>query len=194
MFWMLLALGIYLLLITPVTLWADIRLEERLTGVVEARVWGVPVFRRSQPTPGKQVATTGGPSDERNAKASSAKASAGKRLLRRMGQALWKNKKVRNSLLRQIEVETLEVLLCVGLTGADKTALTTGALRTAYQLLPLRWRRHTRFQVLPDFFRQRTSFHGRCMIFLRLGTLIITAARLAPQAAARTCAPGAKEA
>ncbi len=191
---MLLALGMYLLLITPVTLWADVRLEERLTGQVEARVWGVPVFRRKQPTPGKQVAVTGGPSDEQSGKASSAKSSAGKRLLRRMGQALWKNKKIRGSMLRQIEVETLDVLLSVGLASADKTALTTGALRTAYQLLPLRWRRHTRFQAIPDFFRQRTSFHGRCMIFLHLGTLIITAARLAPHAAARTCAPGAKEA
>lgn len=188
MFWLMLALGMYLLLITPVTLWADVRWEERLTGQVEARIWGVPVFRREQPTPGKQVAATGGQ------KASSAKGSAGKRLLRRMGQALWKNKEIRSTMLRQIEVETLDILLSVSLASADKTALTTGALRTAYQLLPLRWRRHTRFQAMPDFFRQRTSFHGRCMIFLHLGTLIITAARLAPHAAARTCAPGAKEA
>lgn len=83
--------------------------------------------------------------------------------------------KARRFLLRHVHVLHLALQLSPSLWDASATAMATGVAAGAAQIASrlLRCPLHCRIQ--PDFIAPRSRFFLRCIIFLHLGTLIITA-------------------
>ncbi len=96
----------------------------------------------------------------------------------RMARRLLKDKRARRFLLRHTELERLDGLLSLHTEDAARSALLAGTLQGATSFLPPSWRRNVRLAAVPAFFQPRTTVHLRCIIRVKLGTLIITAALL----------------
>ena len=157
-------LALYVLLITPVTVRLDVKLFHGAEATVAPRVWGLgPELRFALKDhhlvrlDGKGRAhplTLGGRGAPRPPTPALLKA------------------------LQSLTLLQLDVALCVSLGDAARTALTAGALGSVWRALPSRWRRRARLQVRPDFLGGQGGAQARCMVFFRLGTLLITAISL----------------
>lgn len=94
-----------------------------------------------------------------------------KPLLRSLGSFL-RSDRIRR-LLRLDGQFRLQALLRLGLDDAARTAILTGLLQQAARFLP----RQADIRIQPEFIG-RTRLQARCIVFLHLGTLLITAAML----------------
>ncbi|MBQ7851137.1 MAG: DUF2953 domain-containing protein [Clostridia bacterium] len=86
--------------------------------------------------------------------------------------------KTRRFLLRHTHLETLHARVQLGMSNAARTALLTGAARALTVMLPVPWRSRVRLHIQPDFIHDRTALQLRCIIRVKLGTLLITSAML----------------
>jgi len=86
--------------------------------------------------------------------------------------------KARAFLLRRLHLEQLDALLLLCTGNAARSALLTGAIQGTLAFIPHLRRRNVRIRVLPDFFRERSTVSARCIIRLRVGTIILTAMML----------------
>lgn len=94
-----------------------------------------------------------------------------KPLLRSLG-SLWRSDRARR-LLRLDGQFRLQAMLHLGLDDAAYTALLTGLLQQLARFLP----QQADIRIQPEFIG-RTRLQVRCIVFLHLGTLLITAAML----------------
>ena len=94
-----------------------------------------------------------------------------KPLLRSLG-SLWRSDRARR-LLRLDGQFRLQAMLHLSLDDAAYTALLTGLLQQAARFLP----QQADIRIQPEFIG-RTRLQARCIVFLHLGTLLITAAML----------------
>lgn len=92
--------------------------------------------------------------------------------------------KARRFLLKHTHPEKLDALLVIGTSGAARTALLTGTARAVTALLPPAWRGRLRLRVSPDFIHDRTALQLRCIIRVKLGTMVITSVMLLAAVAA----------
>ena len=143
---MLLALLLLLIFIAPVRL--TLLYDRQLT--IHLRLWGVP-FTLS---PDFAHTAPGRP----------------QQLLRALGTAL-RTEKTRCFLRRHVQFIRLQALLRLHLPDAAHVCLLTGALRQLCILLP----QSADIRIQPEFLSP-TRLQARCILFFRLGTLIITAA------------------
>lgn len=86
--------------------------------------------------------------------------------------------KARRFLLRHTHPDRLDAQLIIGTSGASRTALLTGTARAVTGLLPAAWRGRLRLRVRPDFIHDRTALQLRCIIRMKLGTMVITSVML----------------
>lgn len=84
----------------------------------------------------------------------------------------------RRFLLRHVHLDRLDAQLALRTADAARTALVTGALRGIAAQLPMRWHGKVRIRVLPEFLRASSAVQARCIIRLRLGTILLTAMML----------------
>lgn len=159
---------LYLLLITPVTVRVDLRLLHGAEAVIAPRVWGLGPdlrFKLERTEIGHRVVRVDG-----------------RGRLRPMRALQPGGPKLPLSALRlvtaRITLLRLDVALGVSLGDAARTALTTGGLQSVWRALPARWRRRARLQVRPDFLGGQGALQARCMVFFRLGTLLLIAIML----------------
>ena len=88
-------------------------------------------------------------------------------------QVLLRSDKARHFLLRHTCLEALDVLILLRTGDAARSALLTGSLQSL-AALPVVRKRNMRIRVLPEFFRPHSTVAARCIIRLRLGTIILT--------------------
>lgn len=140
-----LILLLLLLFITPVEL--TLQWQQGLS--IRLRLWGVGPSRRVPPPRAGQ----GLPHQ---------------RFMRLLGTVL-RTDKARTFLLRHTQLVRLQALISLGLQDAAATAVITGTLRLLAPLLPEK----AQVRVEPNFFGT-TRVQARCILFLHLGTIIIT--------------------
>ncbi len=93
----------------------------------------------------------------------------GRRLLFALRQA----EAAQRFLLRHVQLDRLDACILLRTEDAARTSLLAGALQgLAY--LPAVQRRHVRIRVLPDFFRPHSTLQTRCIIHVRMGTILLT--------------------
>ena len=78
-----------------------------------------------------------------------------------------------HSRLVQLDVQAL---LHTG--DAARSALLSGAIHGIVACIPPLHRKEVRIQILPEFFREQSTVNLRCIIRLKLGTLLLTAGML----------------
>lgn len=88
--------------------------------------------------------------------------------------ALHRADKARTFLLRHTHLDRLDALVLLHTGDASHSALLTGALRGALCCIPAIRRKDVRIRILPEFFRAHSTVDARCIIRLRLGTIILT--------------------
>lgn len=86
--------------------------------------------------------------------------------------------KARAFLLRRVHLDALDGLVLLRTEDAAKSAVITGGIQAVLNCIPALGRRHVRIRVLPDFFRAHTTVNARCIIRIRVGTIILTAGML----------------
>lgn len=91
---------------------------------------------------------------------------------------LRESRPARRFLMKHVHAEQLDIQLLLHTASAASTALMTGAVQLAVQLLPAHWRGKLRLRILPDFLRDRSTLQARCIFRLCMGTLLITAGLL----------------
>lgn len=96
----------------------------------------------------------------------------------KMLHALRRADKARRFLLRHTHLDKLDALLLLHTGDAARSALLTGMLQGALSCIPAARRGNIRFRTLPEFFRSHTTFNAKCIIRLRLGTILLTAIML----------------
>ncbi len=89
----------------------------------------------------------------------------------------------RGYLRRHVHMDVLNAFLRLHTSNAARTALLTGCFRALTAILPPSVRRIGRFSIMPDFHQGQTCFQLRCILHLRLGTLLVTAGLLLARAA-----------
>ena len=167
-------LAMLLVLVTPVTLRADLRWVGSAEALLALRFWGIGPdlrWRMEKTQQGHRLIRLG------KSGAPKPRAIQGKTTVR-MLQALLRGNRARQLLFRGLSLQQLDVALSVSLDNAARTALTAGTLQSLWRALPCQWRRRARLQVRPDFLNQQGGVQARCMVFSHLGTLLITAAML----------------
>jgi len=87
--------------------------------------------------------------------------------------------KARGFLLRRLHLKRLDSLILFRTEDAARSALLCGTLQGVLSCIPAIRRQPARIQVLPEFFRAHSTVDVRCIIRLRLGTIILTAGLLA---------------
>lgn len=92
--------------------------------------------------------------------------------------ALRRADKARNFLLRHVHLDTLTALILLRTQDAARSALLTGTVRSVLACIPAARRRGVCIRVLPEFFRPHSTVMARCIIRIRLGTIILTAMML----------------
>ncbi len=92
-------------------------------------------------------------------------------LFRRADQA-------RHFLLRHIHLDRLDALAFLRTEDAARSALLSGTLQSITACIPAIRRHSVRIRVLPEFFRAYSTVKARCIIHLRVGTIILTAMML----------------
>ncbi len=103
------------------------------------------------------------------------KTTSGKRLHRgsRLFSALRSSAQARRFFLRHIRLERLDALILLHTGDAAQTSLTTGVL-IGLACIPAAVRNNVHIRILPDYFSPHTTLQARCIVRLRLGTLLLT--------------------
>ncbi len=96
----------------------------------------------------------------------------------RLMQVFSRADRMRRFLFRHARLQRLDALFCLRLEDAARCAVLSGAMQGATAFLPGRWQRQVHLRVVPDFFREHSTFRARCILDVRLGTLFITACML----------------
>lgn len=167
MFWLILLI---LILATPVRLRADVIRAEALDIVLHIRVWGLPLRRRMRLSPtahGHRLITQTEDDPPQEPPAEQVR-----RSMVLLGTVL-RTDKARRSLLRALRLERLDALISPSTADAARTAMFSGLLAGAAQLLH---RKNVRIRIQPDFLHDRTTLQARCIIFFHLGSLLPAAA------------------
>lgn len=98
------------------------------------------------------------------------------------GRLLWRlfrrADRARHFLLHHVHLEQLHVLALFRTEDAAGSALLSGTLQSIAACIPALRRRNVCIRVLPEFFRAHSTVKARCIIRLRLGTIILTAMML----------------
>lgn len=152
---------VYLLLITPVSVRADVRLLHGAEAVIAPRVWGLGPELRFRLQDHRPVRL------DRKGRAHPLRIGGSGVPRPPLGAVL--------KVVSHLELMRLDVALCVSLGDAARTALVSGGLQSLWRALPPAWRRRARFQVRPDFLGGQGGVQARCMVFSHLGILLITA-------------------
>lgn len=92
--------------------------------------------------------------------------------------ALRRADKARKFLLRHTHLDRLDALLLLRTEDASRSALLAGTIRSTLACIPAVRRKGVHIRVLPEFFRAHSTVNARCIIRLRLGTIILTAMML----------------
>lgn len=153
-------LVLFLLLMTPISCRAEIRQAQGVRFRVLLRIWGIPLRIDHTSAPVRPKAPS--PRQLR----------AGKHLLR----VLPKMARPIRLLLRRTTLQALLVQVSLSLRDPAQTALTAAFLAQLRLLLPESCRGHVRIAVTPDFLHEKSFWAARCIIFLRLGTIVAAAA------------------
>ena len=86
--------------------------------------------------------------------------------------------KARAFLLRFTHLERLDGQVLLRTEDAARCAMLTGGVQAVLNCIPALRRGPVRIRILPDFFRAHTTVDARCIIRLRVGTIILTAGML----------------
>lgn len=86
--------------------------------------------------------------------------------------------KARAFLLQHLRLEKLDVLALLRTQDAARSAILAGTVQDTLTCLPRLRRESIRIHVLPEFFRAHSTLAVRCIIRLRVGTIILTAIML----------------
>ena len=166
-------LVMYLVLITPLSLTLCLSHAGETRLLVRVQVWGIPLTWRirSKRLRSGRVTTL----LRKNRPPREAPPDTGRRIQVVAGAFLRSNR-ARAFLREHVRLLSLEALVCIALSDAAKTALTSGLLGALSRLLSLGMQGRVRVQVIPAFFHQQTTVQARCILFLRLGTILFTAA------------------
>lgn len=92
--------------------------------------------------------------------------------------ALRRADKARKFLLKHTHLDRLDALLLLHAEDAARSALLSGTVRSVLYCIPAVRRKAVRIRVLPEFFRAHSTVNARCIIRIRLGTIILTAMML----------------
>ena len=79
---------------------------------------------------------------------------------------------------RAVRLEKLDILALLRTQDAARSAILAGTVQNTLTCLPLLRRESIRIRVLPEFFRAHSTLAVRCIIRLRVGTIILTAMML----------------
>ena len=164
---------LYAVLITPLRLsvYASHEGETRL--LVCVRAWGIPfTWRiRSRRLRSGRVTTL----LRNNHPPKDAPPDTGHRIRVIVGAYLRSNR-ARTFFQGHVRLLRLDALVHIALSDAAQTALAAGLLGALGRLFSLRMQGQVRLKVIPAFFQQQTTAQARCILFFRLGTILITAA------------------
>ena len=166
-------LVMYLVLITPLRLTLCLSHAGETRLLVRVQVWGIPLTWRirSKRLRSGRVTTL----FRKNHPPMEAPPDTGRRV-RVVAGAYLRSNRARAYFRGHVRLLSLEALVCIALSDAAKTALTSGLLGALSRLLSLGMQGRVRVQVIPAFFHQQTTVQARCILFLRLGTILFTAA------------------
>ena len=92
--------------------------------------------------------------------------------------ALIRADKARHFLLRHTCLERLDALALLRTQDAARSALLCGMAQGALACIPAARRKGVHVRVLPEFFRTHSTVNARCIIRVRLGTIVLTATML----------------
>lgn len=182
------ALGVAAVCMLRMTLQIDLRHDAQTRGRILLRVWKwrhvwhLALVRTAQ---GHQLVLADQPGE--GAKPLSPAAMQGT-LADHLLHTLNRAAKVRRYLFHHLLLERLDGMLCLRLEDAARCALISGTLQSATAWLPPAWRNQVRIRVLPDFFREHSTLQLRCILHLRLGTLLITGCMLLTALKREACA------
>lgn len=84
----------------------------------------------------------------------------------------------RRFLLRHAHLDRLDALVLLRTEDAARTAILSGTAQSIPAFIPAARRNGVRIRVLPEFFRAHSTVSARCIIRIRLGTIIVTATML----------------
>ncbi len=88
--------------------------------------------------------------------------------------ALRRADKARQYLLRHTYLDKLDGLVLLRTGDAARSALLSGSMQGLLRCISATHRRQVRLRVLPEFFREHSTVQARCIIRLRLGTILLT--------------------
>lgn len=173
-----------MLLSAPMTLQADalhsgstlVRIRLACAGFT--RTWHLQLRRTGQ---GLQLTVAAPGKAEKTVQPESYRGTPGERL----GQLLLRSAGIRRFLLRHVHLDNLLLSLRMHADNAAHTALLTSLGQTAAALLPPRWHDRITVRVSPQFAGVRSRLQGRCILHLRLGTILMTSAMLLAALAAQ---------
>ena len=86
--------------------------------------------------------------------------------------------KARKFLLRHARLDRLDAFILLRMEDAAHSALLSGSVRSVLSCIPAVRRKGVHIRVLPEFFRAHSTVNVRCIIRIRLGTIILTAMML----------------
>lgn len=86
--------------------------------------------------------------------------------------------RARKFLLRRIQLDRLDALVLLRTADAARSAVLSGTLQGILACIPATHRKGLRIRMLPEFFRAHSTVNARCIIRIRLGTIILTAMML----------------
>ena len=164
---------LYLVLITPLRLTVCLSHAGETRLLVRLQAWGIPLTWRirSQRLRSGRVTTL----FRKNHPPMEAPPDTGRRV-RVVAGAYLRSNRARAYFRGHVRLLSLEALVHIALSDAAQTALTAGLLGALGSLISLRTQGRARVKVLPAFFHQQTTVQARCILFFRLGTILITAA------------------
>lgn len=170
-------LAVYLIIITPVRIAADIHFDRQTDADVTLRLWGVGHtfrIRTVRDRTGRHIILLPQKPLSPPRKAPDQQVQRGMILL----GAFLRSNHARRYLARHIHVEKLHASVQLALSDAAKTASITGLLNGLVSLIPCRYRDRVRIRIMPDFFHDHVTAGSRCILFFHLGTLLITVAMM----------------
>ena len=164
---------LYLVLITPLRLTVCLSHAGETRLLARLQAWGIPLTWRirSQRLRSGRVTTL----FRKNHPPMEAPPDTGRRV-RVVAGAYLRSNRARAYLRGHVRLLSLEALVHIALSDAAQTALAAGLLGALGLMISLRMQGRARVQVIPAFFHQQTTAQARCILFFRLGTILITAA------------------
>jgi len=161
--------ALFLLLITPITLRTDLHIDHHTDCAVHLRIWGIPFmlrFRANMAGAVFRMLRLQADGQPRFA----GQATPGQALL--WLRAFLRADRARRFLYRHLHWRGGWVWLSPSFADAAHTALLSGLLQGVLQAFA---GRKLVCRLQPDFLAGHTRAHVRCIVFFRLGTIIITA-------------------